>query len=71
MTMYALQRRAKDCGITVSSLHPGTVSYHNYIYMYTSVRTYVMYTCRCMHACMCINEIKPINLLQNYIYFMH
>lgn len=26
MTMYALQRRAKDCGITVSSLHPGTVS---------------------------------------------
>ena len=25
MTMYALQRRAKDCGITVSSLHPGTV----------------------------------------------
>ena len=27
MTMYALQRRAKDCGITVSSLHPGMVSY--------------------------------------------
>ena len=26
MTMYALQRRAKDCGITVSSLHPGIVS---------------------------------------------
>ena len=26
MTMYALQRRAKDCGITVSSLHPGVVS---------------------------------------------
>ena len=24
--MYALQRRAKDCGITVSSLHPGMVS---------------------------------------------
>ena len=26
--MYALQRRAKDCGITVSSLHPGVVSFH-------------------------------------------
>ena len=26
MTMYALQRRAKDCGITVSSVHPGVVS---------------------------------------------
>lgn len=25
MTMFALQRRAVDCGITVSSLHPGTV----------------------------------------------
>ena len=24
--MYALQRRATDCGITVSSLHPGIVS---------------------------------------------
>ena len=29
MTMYALQRRAKDCGITVSSLHPGIVSYRD------------------------------------------
>ena len=28
MTMYALQRRAKDCGITVSSLHPGMVSFY-------------------------------------------
>ena len=27
--MYALQRRAKDCGITVSSLHPGIVSCRN------------------------------------------
>ncbi|XP_065911860.1 retinol dehydrogenase 11-like isoform X2 [Dysidea avara] len=26
MTMYALQRRIVDCGITVSSLHPGTVN---------------------------------------------
>ena len=25
MTMYALQRRAVDCGITVSSIHPGLV----------------------------------------------
>ena len=38
--MYALQRRAKDCGITVSSLHPGIVSYriictHLYLRAYT------------------------------------
>jgi len=26
MTMFALQRRAIDCGITISSLHPGTVA---------------------------------------------
>ena len=29
--MYALQRRAKDCGITVSSLHPGIVSIALYV----------------------------------------
>ena len=33
MTMYALQRRAKDCGITVSSLHPGVVRLINLMHV--------------------------------------
>ena len=45
MTMYALQRRAKDCGITVSSLHPGIVSinYHFYTVMVLYILRIIKY----------------------------
>ena len=54
MTMYALQRRAKDCGITVSSLHPGTVSY-----VLTYVTAYGMYAGTCM---LCINDCMNVQI---------
>ena len=37
MTAYALQRRLKDVGITVSVPHPGVVSTVNYEYTHVSV----------------------------------
>ena len=47
--MYALQRRAKDCGITVSSLHPGIVSY------YASCIWYYLRICTYIYLQVCIN----------------
>ena len=41
MTMFALQRRATDCGITVSSLHPGMV----YIVKKLFIMLCLMYIC--------------------------
>ena len=55
MTMYALQRRAKDCGITVSSLHPGVVRLINLMHvglinaltyricLYYNITIYILY----------------------------
>ena len=54
MTSYALQRRATDCGITVSSVNPGMVSH---IYC-------IAYVCVCMRVCVW-SEILIVKLLLN------
>ena len=45
MTMYALQRRLTDSGITVSSLHPGTVGYNMTMIATTYIASYVETYC--------------------------
>ena len=48
MTSYALQRRATDCGITVSSVNPGMVSH---IYCIVYIVTYAW----------CVQGVKSVN----------
>ena len=66
MTAYALQRRAVDCGITVSSLHPGTVGYsiNQQLTMYLSVVN------NCTTGWLIFEDITFLGLIKFYFNFV-